>query len=137
MSIQSTINPEFLKAANSVGTSQHTPTTQSHPVDRSRKSSWLERCLTAGTLVCFALAGWHFAMNPTSEASVVEHGRLGLDPASPQSWVETQPTESSTSEKQLGTTSIHDIRLGQRVVGKNPLRNETQAPSEITLDAWR
>lgn len=48
-----------------------------------------------------------------------------------------QPAGSVTSEKQLLTTSIEEIRLGQRVVGRNPLRYETQSPSNITPESWR
>jgi hypothetical protein len=33
----------------------------------------------------------------------------------------------------LVTKNIEDIHLGQRVVGRNPLRQETQSPSEIDL----
>lgn len=84
--------------------------------------------LTAGMLICFALAGWHFAGNPTSEASVAESTLA----------VPALANEFGTADtSKLATTSIEDIRLGQRVVGKNPLRHETQTPSHITADSWR
>jgi hypothetical protein len=37
----------------------------------------------------------------------------------------------------LVAKSIEDIQFGQRVVGRNPLRHETQAPSEINPATWR
>ena len=37
----------------------------------------------------------------------------------------------------LATKNIEDIQLGQRVVGRNPLRHETQSPSEIDPATWR
>ncbi|APZ94504.1 polymorphic toxin-type HINT domain-containing protein [Fuerstiella marisgermanici] len=37
----------------------------------------------------------------------------------------------------LTTVSIEDIQLGQRVVGRNPLREETQPPSDINPATWR
>jgi hypothetical protein len=37
----------------------------------------------------------------------------------------------------LVTKNIEDIQLGQRVVGRNPLRHETQSPSEIDPATWR
>ncbi len=37
----------------------------------------------------------------------------------------------------LVTKNIEDVQLGQRVVGRNPLRHETQSPSEIDPATWR
>ena len=50
----------------------------------------------------------------------------------------TAPVSASVdSPVQLVTKSIEDIQLGQRVVGRNPLRHETQSPSEIDPATWR
>lgn len=43
----------------------------------------------------------------------------------------------ATSKPELVTRNIEDIRLGQRVVGTNPLREQTQAPSQIDPESWR
>ncbi|MFN9977856.1 MAG: polymorphic toxin-type HINT domain-containing protein, partial [Phycisphaerae bacterium] len=37
----------------------------------------------------------------------------------------------------LVSKNIEDLQLGQRVVGRNPLRHETQSPSEIDPATWR
>jgi hypothetical protein len=37
----------------------------------------------------------------------------------------------------LVTRNIEDVQLGQRVVGRNPLRHETQSPSDINPATWR
>ncbi len=84
--------------------------------------------LSAIMLACFAIAGWHFAGNPASEASVAES-------TSPVPAVTSELGEADASG--LATTSIEEIRLGQRVVGKNPLRHETQSPSNIAPKNWR
>ncbi|MFN8707819.1 MAG: hypothetical protein ACK50J_14170, partial [Planctomyces sp.] len=46
------------------------------------------------------------------------------------------PTANDADVK-LVTKNIEDIQLGQRVVGRNPLRHETHAPSEIDPATWR
>ena len=44
---------------------------------------------------------------------------------------------SIQSSPSLETQNIEDIRLGQRVVGTNPLREQTQPASEIDPATWR
>ncbi len=95
------------------------------------KLSHVQRVLTAGMVICFALAGWHFAGNPASEASVAE----STSPVPPVPAVSSELGAADASG--LATTSIEEIRLGQRVVGKNPLRHETQSPSNIAPENWR
>lgn len=44
---------------------------------------------------------------------------------------------ANDADVKLLTKNIGDIQLGQRVVGRNPLRYETHAPSEIDPATWR
>jgi len=85
----------------------------------------LDYLLTAAMLACFGAAGWHFAGNHVSEAAISTSSRLD------------ENAELPKAERALKTTSIEEIRLGQRVVGRNPLRHETQSPSGITPENWR
>lgn len=98
-------------------------TSASTPQQTSRRL--LDYLLTAAMLACFVAAGWHFAGNPVSEAAISTSDRL------------KGTAELSKPNTALKTTSIEEIRLGRRVVGRNPLRHETQSPSNITPENWR
>jgi hypothetical protein len=58
-------------------------------------------------------------------------------PTSSEAVAAARPTNGTVNEHGLRTQSIETIRLGQRVVGRNPLRHETQPPSNITPEGWR
>ena len=88
---------------------------------------WLDRCLTAAMLTCFALSGWFWSQQPITDAAIQPQAkpitRTKLDEAKPS--------------QQLLTRSIEQVQLGQRLVGKNPLRHETSLPSNIHPKTWR
>ena len=98
-------------------------TSASNPQRTSRRL--IDYLLTAAMLACFLAAGWHFAGNDISEAAISTSNSLD------------ETAELSTAKAELKTASIEEIRLGQRVVGRNPLRHETQSPSSITPENWR
>lgn len=113
-------HPQQALPAENVTRSTSTSTEQVTP-------SFLCHVLTVAMLACFALGGWLFAGNPNSHASssVRQIDHLSNSPV------------AETNLPALSTTSIEKIRLGQRVVGRNPLRHETQGPSSITPEHWR
>ena len=98
-------------------------TSASNPQQPSR--GLLDYLLTAAMLACFLAAGWHFTGNDVSQAAISTSNRLD------------ETAEVPKTETKLKTTSIEDIRLGQRVTGRNPLREQTQSPSDITPENWR
>jgi hypothetical protein len=136
MSTQTTLTPEILEVLTAARTNDDAPAGDAPAVGHSlagratpsRRSRWLERGLTTAMLACFALAGWHFASHPESQASIKPQP-AGIGRSS-QGAIDTQPVR-------LTTTPIEEIRLGQRVVGRNPLRHETSSPSNIRPDTWR
>ena len=42
-----------------------------------------------------------------------------------------------SAHQHLQTQNIEDIRLGQRVVGTNPIREQTHSPSDVNPQTWR
>lgn len=50
---------------------------------------------------------------------------------------DVKTVEPISASVELVTQNIEDIRLGQRVVGTNPLREQTQAASDIDPATWR
>lgn len=108
--VQNTPNALQTTAAPPSPATDKTPT----PSSPTRSLSITHRLLTAAMLTCFALGGWFFALNGTSAAAVS---------------VETARNSVSSTTPELQTQSIEQIRLGQRVSGRNPLREETQKPS--------
>ena len=55
--------------------------------------------------------------------------------------IATRPVEALaatvSNEIRTETRNIEDIKLGMRVVGRNPLRDDTSAPAQISADSWR
>jgi hypothetical protein len=100
----------------------------------SKRHAWLSRVLTVLMLSCFAAGGWNFAGNTESAASTVSSASTS-DAAQTSSTI-AELGESSNATG-LETQPIETIRLGQRVLGRNPLRHETQSPSVITPDSWQ
>ena len=49
----------------------------------------------------------------------------------------SETVDAAVTDAELTTCNIEDIRLGQRVVGTNPLREQTQAASDIDPGTWR
>ncbi len=48
-----------------------------------------------------------------------------------------EPEANETTVTRYVTKNIEDIQLGQRLIGRNPLRHETSAPSDIDPANWR
>jgi hypothetical protein len=99
--------------------------------DSQPSTSWPRRlailaCLTVGCVFSFRAMTSDVAAKVTLETSSVAEIRTTA----------VLPTANDANVK-LVTKSIEDIQLGQRVVGRNPLRHETQAPSEIDPATWR
>ena len=113
-------SPAQAQPPDTVTRSDSTATKQARP-------SVLHHVLTVAMLACFALGGWLFAGNPNSHASTSAQPMGDL----------SNSTTTQNKETALSTTSIEEIRLGQRVVGRNPLRHETSSPSCITPESWR
>ena len=90
--------------------------------------SWLRRlailtCLVTG---CVFTAR---AMTPSVNATP------GVTSSTPDT---TPPVaKSSGHQTKLVTKNIEDVQLGQRVVGRNPLREQTQPASNIDPQTWR
>ncbi len=97
------------------------------PTAPPQRRRWLDRCLTAAMLTCFALGGWFWSQQPATHAAIQSPAK----PIAPRKHDEVQPREK------LVTRSIEDVQLGQRLVGKNPLRHETSLPSNIHPEGWR
>ena len=76
------------------------------------KRRWLSKALTAAMLLCFAIGGWCGSQLVTK----------------PSRFVASAGTESRTRNV---TENIEDVRLGRRLVGRNPLREQTQSPTDI------
>lgn len=132
------------------------------PHERSNSSpSVVQRFLTTAMLSCFALAGWLWLHESAPKhdqaiAAVPRPSGSGLAVTSTRPLVpSTQPlpdgrgtvnsspsvsddeSARSAAEPRYVTKNIEDIRLGQRLVGRNPLRHETSAPSDIDSAHWR
>lgn len=89
------------------------------PASEQRRGGWMSAALTAAMLACFALGGWLLA---------------------PAIWSEPTSAVASVAPStgpRLVTQNIEDVRLGQRVVGTNPLAHESQPASEIHPGRWR
>ena len=82
--------------------------------------------LTAAALAFLILLGGWSWLSPDSES-----------PPAGKAVAAAGSTNGTVNEHGLRTQSIETIRLGQRVVGRNPLRHETQPPSNITPEGWR
>ncbi len=88
---------------------------------------WLSGTLTALMLTCFAISGW-LRLQPsirTQEAQAV-----AVDAVLPRG---ENPPARVTRE----LVNIEDVQLGRRVVGRNPLREQTQHPSDIHPETHR
>jgi hypothetical protein len=73
-------------------------------------------------ILCFATGGWL-----TAEI-VTERGNLSAA---------TAPTVTSAPLQVLKTKPIEDVQLGDRLIGYNPLRNDTENASQIRPVGWR
>lgn len=125
-------------------------------------TSLMHRALTAAMLSCFALSGWLWLQESSpnhdrATAAVPRPLGSGLAANSTRSLVpSTRPLPNgrgtvdsnsssasddepvrSTAKPHYVTKNIEDIQLGQRLVGRNPLRHETSAPSDIDPAHWR
>ena len=101
--------------------------------DSQPSFSWPRRlaivaCLIVGCVFSFRAMTQDVAAEATSETSPV---------AELQASVDLPRSKSVDADVKLVTKNIEDIQVGQRVVGRNPLRHETQAPSEIDPATWR
>ena len=88
------------------------------------KRRWLSNALSAAMLLCFAVAGWNssqVALNPT--------GAAYSSPVAPPTGA--LAAAAANARTRNVTTNIEDVRLGRRVVGRNPLREQTQSPTDI------
>jgi hypothetical protein len=99
--------------------------------DSQPSFSWPRRlaiaaCLIVGCVFSFRAMTPDVAAKVTSETSQRAELQGSVDL--------TVPVHADVK---LVTKNIEDIQLGQRVVGRNPLRHETQAPSEIDPATWR
>ncbi len=82
---------------------------------------WVSGALTSLMLICFAVSGWLWTQTPRENqaqavaAELVQHRTVAVNE----------------------TENIEDVRLGRRVVGRNPLREQTQSPSNIHPETHR
>lgn len=97
-----------------------------------RKSDSLIRI---AALACFATAAFFGLRSLLPETTSVLSTASAEVLSVPTGHEETIPDTTRSSE--LITQNIEDIRLGQRVVGRNPLREQTQPPSDIHPATWR
>ncbi len=82
------------------------------------------------------LTGCFFSLRASLEkASATQTEMAVRRPASLSGTVSGETT--SAPQTHLITQNIEDIRLGQRVVARNPLREQTQSPSVIQPATWR
>lgn len=112
-------------------------------------SSVVRRALTTAMLSCFALAGWFWSQESSPKhhqatAATISKSAMTSHPA-----IASPPSDSATASinlitpltpeppPQYATRNIEEIVLGQRLVGRNPLRHETSAPSDIDPANWR
>jgi hypothetical protein len=85
----------------------------------------------SGTLIammtCFAISGWLWLqpLMRTQEAQAVSVDAVRL------------PRENAPTRVTRELVNIEDVQLGRRVVGRNPLREQTQLPSEIHPETHR
>jgi hypothetical protein len=101
---------------------------KSQPV-RHRAVSRMQKLLPA----LFILAGSFFLFRAvTPEAAATSLSVASTASVSPELKSDIEKTPVQNVMK-----NIQDIQLGQRVVGRNPLRHETQSPSNISPDTWR
>ncbi len=82
---------------------------------------WLSGALTSLMLICFALSGWLWLQAPRPNQAVAVAAEL----------------PPHRADKGNETKNIEDVRLGERVVGRNPLREQTQLPSDIRPETHR
>jgi len=91
------------------------------------KRRWASQVLTAAMLVCFTACGWcwsQVALNPSGSAY--------SSPVAPPTGVSSLAAAGDPRRTRNITENIEDVRLGRRVVGRNPLREQTQSPTDIT-----
>ncbi|APZ94501.1 polymorphic toxin-type HINT domain-containing protein [Fuerstiella marisgermanici] len=101
---------------------KHEPDSERNKVTRLRQVVILG-CLIVGCV---------FAMRAT-----IPHASATSD-VKTELTAEISPAVPSAADPiRLRTRNIEDIQLGQRVVGRNPLREETQPPSDINPATWR
>ena len=81
-------------------------------------------------LVCFTVCGWCW-----SQVASQSRGLAYCSPVAPP----TGALAVSGQQRPLrnGTKNIEDVRMGERLVGRNPLRDQTQSPSNITPETHR
>ena len=84
--------------------------------------SWVSRTLTTAALFFIVVGGW-----------VGTHASRSNQPSNAIASVSDVNRQSTLA----ASMNIEDVRPGQRVVGRNPLRNQTQAPSQIDPTTWR
>ena len=91
------------------------------------KRRWASQVLTAAMLLCFTACGWcwsQVALNPSGSAY--------SSPVAPPTGVSSLAAAGDPRRTRNITENIEDVRLGRRVVGRNPLREQTQSPMDIT-----
>ena len=105
-------------------------------------SSPIRRALTAAMLSCFALAAWFWSQEFSPGHDHAAAATVSK-PASRPTASTAVPTSSNAarsttnSDVRYVTKNIEDVPLGQRLLGRNPLRHETSAPSDIDPATWR
>jgi hypothetical protein len=87
----------------------------------------LSGTLTALMLTCFAVSGWLWLqpLMRTQEAQAVSVDAVRL------------PRENAPTRVTRELVNIEDVQLGRRVVGRNPLREQTQLPGDIHPETHR
>jgi hypothetical protein len=88
---------------------------------------YLSGTLTALMLACFAISGWLWLqpLMRTQEAQAVSVDAVRL------------PRDNSPTRVTRELVYIEDVQLGRRVVGRNPLREQTQLPGDIHPETHR
>ena len=91
------------------------------------KRRWASQVLTAAMLLCFTACGWcwsQVALNPSGSAY--------SSPVAPPTGASSFAAAGAPRRTRNVTENIEDVRLGRRVVGRNPLREQTESPTDIT-----
>ena len=84
--------------------------------------SWVSRTLTTAALFFIIVGGWvgtHASRSNQSSNAIAS------------------VSEVNRQSTLAASMNIEDVRPGQRVVGRNPIRKQTQAPSQIDAASWR
>ena len=90
------------------------------------KRRWASQVLTAAMLLCFAVAGWNW-----SQVALNSSGVAYSSPVAPPTGASSLAAAGAPRRTRNITENIEDVRLGRRVVGRNPLREQTQSPTDI------